>query len=53
MATLAEILPGGLLKKKKKKSKVMVNEAHVIPCSDRHFYCVNLNKCYYWEQYFI
>ena len=25
----------------------------LIPCSDRHFYCVNLNKCHYWEQYFI
>ena len=24
----------------------------VIPCSDKHFYCVNLNKCHYWEQYF-
>ena len=19
----------------------------LIPCSDRHFYCVNLNKCHY------
>ena len=25
----------------------------LIPCSDRHFYCVNLNKCHYWVQYFI
>ena len=25
----------------------------LIPCSDRHFYCVNLNKFHYWEQYFI
>ena len=25
----------------------------LIPYSDRHFYCVNLNKCHYWEQYFI
>ena len=20
---------------------------NIIPCSDRHFYCVNLNKCHY------
>ena len=25
----------------------------LIPCSDRHFYCVNINKCHYWEQYFV
>ena len=25
----------------------------LIPCSDRHFYCVNRNERYFWDQYFI
>ena len=23
------------------------SKIHLIPCSDRHFYCVNLSKCHY------
>ena len=25
----------------------------VIPCSDRHFYWINRNKCHYCDQYFM
>ena len=32
--------------------KCFWNWSCFIPCSDRYFYCINLNKCHYWEQYF-
>ena len=44
--------PNGRLPKKYFLNFVWMYES-IIPCSDRHFYCVNLNKCLYWEQYFI
>ena len=37
-------------RKKVKKAKIkfkILAMAQIIPCSDRDFYCVNLNKCHY------
>ena len=28
-------------------------ELGFMPCSDRHFYWTNRNRCHYWDQYFI